>query len=444
MAIPQVHKPNQKTIAKSAPTNQSRRHVFSQAAIYVTSTFIQRAIPFLLLPLLTAYLAPSEYGTVAVFQAVLAIALPFLGTNFSVAIGKEFHGCTRAQMAQLVTTVTTTSIAIAFVLAIGLTAVGLVRGTILGIHWGWFAAAAATAPPLVAGRVHLTLLRFTDQPIRFAVIEIIGVIVNVSISVALIVALAMGWQGRIIGILAGPTVVGIIGIAYMLRDGQLTGAVSRDKVKEVLLLTLPVSLHMISSAFMTGIDRLFIDAMVDKETVGLYSVGFSFAMIVYMLLQSFHQAWGPRMFKTLANPTDGRMARLVRHTYTYDAATVLLALIVTAASYLLIPLMTADAYHASTQYVVWLAVAFAINGMYSMRTYYLIHTGKTGFLGTLAFAVVLINVVSNYFLIRANGAVGAAQATLIAYAVRFVSVWWYSHRVHPMPWRRGLVPTAST
>ena len=46
--------------------------------------------------------------------------------------------------------------------------------------------------------------------------------------------------------------------------------------------------------------------------------------------------------------------------------------------------------------------------------------------------------VLNYFLIKANGVIGAAQATTITFFVSFVLTWILSAKVYKMPWFKVL------
>jgi Na+-driven multidrug efflux pump len=45
-----------------------------------------------------------------------------------------------------------------------------------------------------------------------------------------------------------------------------------------------------------------------------------------------------------------------------------------------------------------------------------------------------INVILNYFFIKANGAIGAAQATIVTFLIIFILTWILSARVYKMPW----------
>ena len=65
---------------------------------------------------------------------------------------------------------------------------------------------------------------------------------------------------------------------------------------------------------------------------------------------------------------------------------------------------------------------------------YLVYVGKTQFLGVMTVIAAGVNLLANYLLVNANGAVGAAQATLLSFVILHLGVWWYSSRIYPMPW----------
>ena len=96
--------------------------------------------------------------------------------------------------------------------------------------------------------------------------------------------------------------------------------------------------------------------------------------------------------------------------------------------------MTEESYHSGIKYVIWVALGYAFYGMYTLVFPYGVHVGETSYLGITTFIAAFVNVVANYYLINLNGALGAAQATLISYIFMFISVWWYSNRLYSMPW----------
>ena len=60
------------------------------SGIYSITSVINSAIPFLLLPILTRYLTPSDYGIVSMFGTLVSITSVFVGVNIHGAIQREY------------------------------------------------------------------------------------------------------------------------------------------------------------------------------------------------------------------------------------------------------------------------------------------------------------------------------------------------------------------
>ena len=57
---------------------------------YFASSILNRSIPLLLLPVLTGYLAPEDYGLLSVFQALMAFLVPVIGMNLHANITRVY------------------------------------------------------------------------------------------------------------------------------------------------------------------------------------------------------------------------------------------------------------------------------------------------------------------------------------------------------------------
>ena len=65
--------------------------LIKSSLIYLISSVINKGLPFILLPILTKYLTPEEYGIVAMFQLSIIVFYAFVGMNSSINIDKNFH-----------------------------------------------------------------------------------------------------------------------------------------------------------------------------------------------------------------------------------------------------------------------------------------------------------------------------------------------------------------
>lgn len=80
--------------------------LFRNSFVYTGSNIIRNAIPFLLLPVLTHYLTPTDYGVVATFEVLLAIAIVFVSLSMHGAVAVNFFQIENHTMAGRAKTLT--------------------------------------------------------------------------------------------------------------------------------------------------------------------------------------------------------------------------------------------------------------------------------------------------------------------------------------------------
>jgi O-antigen/teichoic acid export membrane protein len=182
-------------------------------------------------------------------------------------------------------------------------------------------------------------------------------------------------------------------------------------------------------------DRIFIDRMVGTSELGVYSVGYQFGMAMGIITTAVNLTWTPWLYEKLAKATYQGKRKIVRNTYGLWLVYIMLAMLLSVFAYFIIPILTSLQFIGSHKYVMWVALAYAFHGMYFLIFPYGVHVGRTSFLGYTTAIAAVINLMGNYFLIKMNGPIGAAQSTLLSYIIMFLLTWWYSNKLYPMPWR---------
>ena len=72
--------------------------LFKNSLIYLLSGVAGKAVPFLLLPVLTRYLTPSEFGLVAIFQLGIQLSQAVSGLSLNVNIPRYFFRVTKKRL----------------------------------------------------------------------------------------------------------------------------------------------------------------------------------------------------------------------------------------------------------------------------------------------------------------------------------------------------------
>jgi len=402
--------------------------------IYAISGGLNRAIPFFLLPIITRYLSPGEFGIWSIFQVIYTFCLPLIGLDSQANITRSFFRLEKNDIACLVGNLLVVISGTFALLLISLFLILTFFNDLFGLPTEWLYAIPFISFTNMINLYNLTVLRNRDRPKTYSAYEIGFTIFNFLTAIVLIIFADYGWQAMAWGRISAGLIFSLLGIWHLQKTGFFKINFDIRWIKEILRISIPLVPHALGGIIISLSDRLFIDNMLGKHDVGLYSLGYIFGSLVLLVTDSFNKAWSPWMYRQLAEIDMEKKKKIVKITYCYDFCIVLLALLLTAFSYRLIDLMIAPAYFEAKEYVLWVSLGLSAQGMYFMIFPYLVHIGKTNFLGLMTAIAALINLLGNYILIKINGAVGAAQSTLISYVLMFLVVWWYVRRSYPMPW----------
>ncbi|HEX2210473.1 MAG TPA: polysaccharide biosynthesis C-terminal domain-containing protein, partial [Longimicrobium sp.] len=249
------------------------------------------------------------------------------------------------------------------------------------------------------------------------------------ISVWLVVGQGWGWRGRVLGEIASQLLVGAIGLAVLVRGGWVRGGVDRGHLKHAVRYGGGLIPHVYGGLLIVTTDRLFLTHMVGVEETGLYVVGVQVAMLIGVAQQSFNQAWAPWLFGQLKANLPGTRRRVHRLTRLYNVAIIAGALALAGLAPWLLGWLVGPQFRGAAQFVLWLALASAFEGMYKMVVNQIFYAGRTHWLAWITFGTGVANVALNWLLISLNGAVGSAQATAAAMLISYLLTARLSRRV---------------
>ena len=126
--------------------------------------------------------------------------------------------------------------------------------------------------------------------------------------------------------------------------------------------------------------------------------------------------------------------RVVKYTYQYIIGVFVLGGVLSFLSFMIMPLIIQEDFTGANKYVFWVALGYAFHGIYKIFFPYLVHISRTSYLAFSTTLSALINLFLNYFLILKYGAIGAAYATIAAFALSAILVFIYQYKHYSMPW----------
>lgn len=418
------------------------KKIFKFATIYTGTNFLSQALPFFLLPILTRYLSPSDYGILATFIAAVSIANIVVSMGCDGAVVRYYFDKKKDDFdfPRLVFNAIFVNLIVFLLFTLLFVFFKNYIGEKLHILPAWLLLIPFLGFCRNIYRLPASFYLVDQKPIKYSVFTVSTIFFELILTIFLVVAIGLNWQGRVLGITINSLIFLMIGLFLLKKDGLIKFSVNFRYIKNLLSFGVPVIFHSLGFVVVGAIDRFFINSMVGLSETGLYSVGYSVSMIIGFLVGAFNMAWVPIFYEKLNRATDILKIKLVKLTYLYFIGISFLSFALIFIGPYFLKVFVGKEFLGSYQFIYWLALGYAVHGMYVMVVNYIFYEKKTYILSIIAVITVVLNIIFNYVLIKLNGAIGAAQATFLTFLLRFLLVWFFSNKVYPMPWLSFLKP----
>jgi O-antigen/teichoic acid export membrane protein len=417
---------------------QELQRLARHSAIYGLGGLVSRILATILLPLYTHYLPTDAYGRVEIVTATTAVLAIVLQMGISSAFFRFYFDM--KEPAEKLTVVRTS-----FWFTMTTATVGLVLGLVFAEPIAHWIGLGNDANLVRAGAVGLwaqtnynqltALFRVEQRSVQYAVASVVNVLVTVVAMVLFVAVFRWGAIGLVVGNFTGTLLVYTALLAY--RHEQLGFEFDRPLFRQMQRFGLPLVPSALALWAIGWIDREFIAWFKDAGEVGVYSVAVKIASIITFVMVAFRTAW-PAFAYSIEDDREAR--RTYSFVLTYLLAAVSWgALCLGALAPWWVRLLTSrPGYLRAEDGVALLAFAFALYAGYTVLAIGSGRARRTQLNWVVTGAGAAVNVGLNFWLVPAYGFVGAAVATVAAYAVLFVGMTLYAQSVYPVPyqWRR--------
>lgn len=403
-------------------------------AIYLSFGIINKAILFLLVPILTRYLSPDEYGAAANFLTLISLTAVFAGLNI--------HGVVNVNYFKLSPEKFRLSVSNAFlILSISSIAVLIVLYVMkdfladkLGVSEQWIIAAGVIAASQFFTTINLKLWLSEEKASKHGRFEFYYALCMLGTVVIFIMLFDMGLEGRLWSIAVTAISFSILSFIILLKKQLLVFRFDWSSIKDALLFGVPLIPHTLATWAMSGLERFILTFMIGLSAAGLYSVGYQIAAIVGIVIASVNNAYLPYIMKKLNGPSESSKRYLVRNSYLAFIGFLLIAIFLSLLCIFILPYLVGEEYLASAEFIVWISLGYAFNGMYLLVAKYILYEKKMHYLSLVTVTSAIIHALSCFLFIDLFGAIGAAYSTALSYFISFILTWLLAQKVYPMPW----------
>lgn len=407
------------------------KHLISNTLVFGISTFGSKVLVFLLLPLYTRLLSPSEMGTAELITSTCNLILPVMYLSISESVirfGME-KSCRKSDVF---------SVGIYTVLAGYL------------ILWCFFPLIAKIGA--IKGYTHLVYIYVLTSALRtmitqfvrasgfvklFALDGMFTTAATVAFNLVFLLGFNMGITGYVLAVICADGLSALC-LFFMLRLYRFlrVRGINKETWRDMLHYALP----MIPSAvfwWVTNLsDRYFVTYLCGEHINGLYTIAYRIPTMITLVSAVFTQAWQLSAFSEYKSAEGERFYSTVfrsYYTFVFLAASGIILLIKPLMTILLDP-----GYFESWVYVPFLVLAVSFSCLVTFLGAVYNAAKKNVMVSVTTFLGAAVNIGLNALLIPVYGAQGAAVATfisfLLVFVIRAVDTRRYI-RIKMQPWR---------
>lgn len=409
------------------------------SSIYVFSSIASAAIPFILLPILTRYLSPVEYGQVAMFTLFTTALAALVGLSVHGAANRRFFedDTTKEELARFNGNCFFILLASALTALVVLLIIDSYLASYLDIPYEWIYLGLLSVFCSFILSLRLGQWQIRGKAKHYGILQISNAIVVLIFSLLFVVFFEFGALGRIYGIVVTSIIVGILAMVTLINDKLVHFKYNRDDINYALSFGIPLIPHVLGGFLLLSIDRLLINKELGLEMTGIYMVAVNLGAALNIIFNSINKAYSPWLFAQLIVAKQATKKTIVKNTYIYFVFLILMAFLSFYVASPVLKLIVGEQFHQAADILPLIITGQVFLGMYFMVTNYIYYVKKTKYLSYITVSSGGINVTLLLFLIPLYGISGAAMSFLIANLWQFLCTWLISAKLYKMPWIFG-------
>jgi len=293
-------------------------------------------------------------------------------------------------------------------------------------------------------------LRATARPMRYAVIKIFNVAVNLGLNVFLLLYLKdLAADNAILDRIYKPDFeISYIFISNVIASGltlflllpfYVRVKLNFDAVlwKKMMHYAIPVLIAGIAYSVNETFDRILLEKLlpsdVADEQVGMYSACYKLSLFMTLFATAFRLGIEPYFFShSKTDNPQKNYAKILE--YFVALGSVILLSVVVFADVIKPYIIRSEAYYEAMWIVPFILLANFCLGIYHNLSVWYKITDRTKFGAYISIFGALITLVLNYALIPVIGFKGSAIATLSAYLIMMLLSFYYGRKFYPIPY----------
>ena len=407
-------------------------------------------LSFLLVPIYTDVLPVREYGEFSIIVSWIVLFNVFLAYGMETAFFRFFHkekekGLVVSTAAISIIITSVLFFVLAFLFSSQLAGLSGIREDY--IHYTLF---ILLLDALVI--IPFAWLRAKEKPVKYAIIKILNVAVNLGLNVFLLLLLPRLVSGSSSGILAEMYVpnfeISYIFISMIIASSitllmiisfytKIKYSFSSELWKRMMGYAYPVLIAGVAFAINETFDRILLDwllpADVAEEAVGAYAACYKLAIFMTLFATAFRMGIEPFFFSHSGEKNAQQTYALITRYFVAFGSVILVTVVVFSDLLKVLLIRNSDYWEAMKIVPLILLANFCLGIYHNLSVWYKI-TDRTRFGAFISVGGAVITLAVNFLLIPSMSYMGSAIATVGAYGTMMLLSYYYGQKYYPIPY----------
>lgn len=385
---------------------------------YLLSSLTTKAMGFLLIPLLTNYLSPIEYGTLSTVEAIGRVLPIFIALYLDSAFNR-FYFKEKAVSQERVSKLYSTHFwFIVF------------WGTLIGGGAFYIFPLVLRDLSEVSSIVIFVLIitqLFNQLAVmvtmiwnanllakKLAIFQVIMSFIAVFLTWYLLTVESLGWESRLYAL----GLVSVVQLAILLyiaiKNSWLTLSFNKEILLRSLKFSIPLLPNIAAGWIALSSDRLILAYFGKVDQVGLYSVAAQIAILMYVFNDAITKVQTPVAMSGLTDDKTVAKRKMASFLVGYFTLISMVYCLLVLFSREILYYFTADSFHDAYVIVMILGGVYFASGVYRVFTNIISFHNATWIISIAAFIQAIVNIVLNFIFIPHFGMYAAALSTLLS------------------------------
>ena len=416
------------------------------SGIYGVGVILSKSVGFLMLPVYTHVLKPSDYGILELLDLITFFAGIFASVGILTAVFRFYsaYESERDRM-EVISTAQLCNAGLSLVVTVLILLFApFLADRVLGDRSlaPFVRIVALTLFSQNLAEVPLAYLRARGRTVTYVCVGLARTVFSVTLIILFLLVLKQGVRGVLIANLLSAATAGLVLFGYVAAKAPLK--LSVPKLKQMLRFGVPIVPSSLVQFLLIFSDRFFLRHFANLNEVGVYSLGYKLAGIVSILVSGpLAMSWAWQQFELAKKPEGPELYAKLQVYRLLISVFVGLAISIFARD--ILHIMTGQEYWAASRVVPLIVLSYVLTDMRAAVNSGILVKGVTFYLPIVGIFSAVSNLALNYFLVSQYWAIGAALATVLSYAIHLALTYIVSQRVYKVPYdyRRNAVTFAA-